>query len=607
MRSILVNILKFFCYLASLALIGACVVWTYNKYSDYQDAKGPNIDFESFLVINLNDTYVDSMSAATAMDRSSLFAGSKSQPVSMLYALKAIQDAQVNPAIKGIFIYNVNKGTDLSYAGLSELRNTLVTFKTSKKPIFAYLNSLCIKDYYLCSLADRITIHPMSIADLTGISMETSYLGNALKQYGIGVQVGKAGRYKSFPEQLTQDKMSPEDREQRECLLNTFWNSLRSEIQQARSIDNWDACVASGLLNSKAVLDAQLVDAVEYLDETVANMRKIGQEDSETHTFKQISLNTYANNLTDKQAITTKEAHKKLAVIYIEGMIVDGIGTPKQAGSEQIARDIAKLRFDKEVAGVLVRVNSPGGSAFASERIQRELSLLKKEKPLVVSMSHLAASGGYWVSTEADAIFATPYTITGSIGAFSLHFDLQKIGNEHGVTWDTAEIGKYANISTISRPKTPEELALIDTTTHPIYQYFLEKVASGRKLSLESVEALAEGRIWSGIDAKEKQLVTHLGSIGTALDHLASICNLPKNYCYYEAPEPKSSIQKISELIGNAPEYPVAYVGLFTQIMTTNSPLAQIFQKVYTQYELLSILNDRNHVYTLMPYTVNIQ
>jgi protease-4 len=579
------NLLAVF-FLALTILAG---LYTYVHFKQKHTTTTPP---NAFLVIQLSDIFVDAESKTRYMP---FLNAEKERSVCLVHALRAIEKAQKDPKITGIFIYG-DAATQNGLSTIHEICTALKEFKASKKPIIAYLAEPTFRDYYWAALADKITIHPSAWFDFKGLQTEILYLGDALKQYGVGVQVIKVGKYKSMAEIFTQNKMSEANKEQLSSLITDLWQTMVTEIEQYRQLAGLNLVLEKGLLKPQEALELGLVDSVGYLDETLEYLCTLGERNKTTHTFNQIHIADYADKVRLKNERTLESEKAKIALLYVQGVITEGEASENEAGCERIARSISSIRNDSSVKAVVVRIQSPGGSAYVSERIQRELSLLKQNKPLVVSMGRVAASGGYWIATEADAIFTTPYTITGSIGAFSLLFNLQQIANDHGFTWDCVKIGRFADLESVSRPKTPEELDLTQQFMNNIYETFIHKVAKARNLSLNEVEAMAQGRVWSGSQAHAKQLVTHLGSLSDALKHAAQLGKLGNDFSFQEMSGEKTFSEITAEWLKNKPTYPV------TQLR----PLSRLLKGCEQQLSLLNHLNDPHSVYTLLPVDLNL-
>jgi protease IV len=290
----------------------------------------------------------------------------------------------------------------------------------------------------------------------------------------------------------------------------------------------------------------------------------------------------------------------RIAVVYAEGEIVDGEGEPDNVGGSRFSRILRRLRQDPNVKAVVLRVNSPGGSASASEVIQREVRLIKKVKPIVISMGSYAASGGYWISTYGDRIFAEPSTITGSIGVFGMQFDVKKLANDFGLTFDSVKTGKFADALTISRPKTPEELAVFQRMVDWIYAEFITKVAEGRGLDRAKVEEIAQGRVWSGTEAKELGLVDELGGLDAAIAYAAQKAGLGSHYRLQEYPRQKELFEALQDIFEkNAPG--------FAHTKEGSGLAAKIAQKIEAELKVLRSFNDPTGVYARLPMNLPIQ
>jgi len=290
-----------------------------------------------------------------------------------------------------------------------------------------------------------------------------------------------------------------------------------------------------------------------------------------------------------------RESKNRIAIVFAEGEIVDGNGSSTQIGGNSLSRQLRRLRMDPAVKAVVLRVNSPGGSAVASDLIQREIILIQKEKPVVVSMGYVAASGGYWISAYSNRIFAEPNTITGSIGVFGLLPNVKRLANSVGITWDSVQTSKLGAMQTLSRPKTEAELARIQTSVDMIYSEFIRKVSEGRRLKPEFVNEIAQGRIWSGKEAIKLGLVDELGGLGQAIDHAVLISKLGDDYQIDYPQPPKGGFNKILESLGKKEE-PVG-TGNFSEIA----------RQIKNQINWLNALNDPNDIYARVPFDLNLK
>jgi protease-4 len=443
---------------------------------------------------------------------------------------------------------------------------------------------------------------------MPGLASEPAFFAGAFEKYGINVQVTRVGKYKSAVEPFTRREMSPEAREELQKLLGDIWSGLLVEIGTSRNLtpEKLQSTVdTEGLIRASAAKEQGLIDRVAYRDEVYDGLKaKTGRAGSK-EPFKQVTLADYAEVAKDvldrlpQDGDAPKSGGRggRLAIVYAEGEIVDGEGDDDQVGGTRFSRELRKLRHDESVKAVVLRVNSPGGSASASEVIQREIRLLKKVKPVVVSMGTYAASGGYWIAAYGDKIFAEPTTITGSIGVFGIQFDVKKLANDFGVTFDSVKTGKFADAMTISRPKTPEELAVLQRMIDWIYGEFIAKVAEGRNLTPARVEEVAQGRVWSGSDAKEIGLVDELGGLDAAIAYAAEKAGLGSNYRLVEIPRHKELIELIQEYIeGVAPRY-----------ASSNTLVGKIAARIEAELKLLRAFNDPQGIYARLPYRLDVR
>jgi protease-4 len=392
--------------------------------------------------------------------------------------------------------------------------------------------------------------------------------------------------------------MSPENREEIQKLLNDIWGEILADIAPSRqtTVEDIQKTVdTEGLIRARVAKDAKLIDRIAYRDEIYDALKaKTGRTGSK-QPFKQITLGDYARLTRDAAKMPRKGGD--VAVVYAEGEIVDGEGENDEIGSTKFSRELRKLRQDENVKAVVLRVNSPGGSASASEVIQREIRLIKKVKPIVVSMGSYAASGGYWISAYGDRIFAEPTTITGSIGVFGIQFDVQKLANNIGLTFDSVKTGKFADAVTITRPKTTEEIAVLQRLVDWIYGEFVAKVAEARNLDPKKVEEIAQGRVWSGADAKEIGLIDEIGGLDAAIAFAAKKAGVAGNYRLVEYPKQKELLEVVQEFLEKTtPRY--AHSTKLTD---------KIANRVSEELKTLRSLNDPNDVYARLPLSLNVR
>ncbi len=566
----------------------------------------PDFEKGSYVVFDLSTNITD---APPAIDFGSL-GGARHDTMQLRTVTRALRAAATDARIAGVFVTGGLRPANLGsgYAALKEVRTALAGVKAAGKPVTAYLTSVTTKDYYLASAASDLALDPYGALIFPGLASEPMFFAGAFEKYGIGVQVTRVGKYKSAVEPFTRTSMSPESREQLQKLLDDLWGGVLADVGAGRGLtaDNIQATVdAEGLIRPEVAKKNKLVDRIAYRDEIYDELKaKTGRTGSK-QPFKQISLADYARlakDIVDAPVKGLDEAMApsgkgRIAIVYAEGEIVDGEGDAGDIGGSRFSRELRKLRQDDDVKAVVLRVNSPGGSASASETIQREIRLIKKVKPVVVSMGSYAASGGYWIAAYGDRIFAEPTTITGSIGVFGVQFDVKKLSGDFGLTFDVVKTGKFADVISITRPKTEEELAVFQRMVDWIYGEFIGKVAEARKLKREVVEEIAQGRVWSGAEAKKLGLVDELGGLDAAISHAASLAKLGANYRLVEYPRPKELFEAVQE---------------FIERLTPNNARApgiavQIARRIESEVKALRTFNDPQGVYARLPMNLSIR
>jgi protease-4 len=551
----------------------------------------------SVLVFDLNTTIHDAPLGANLEDALQQAISGQAQPATyLLKVLDAIARAKTDADISALLLHGnlMQSGFGSGLAAVSEIREALADFKTSGKPIYAYLVSPTQKDYYLASVADDIWVNPFGTISLNGLATNAPFLGDTLQKYGIGVQTTRVGDYKSAVELFTRTSMSDADREQMTTLLNDIWRTLLAEMSHSRQID---LQAMTQLSNQKAFFNAhdaqiaQLVDTIGYLDELIDHLADTHEYSQVDETFQQIDLIDYAGARGFELDTTTKTG-TRIAIVYAEGEIVAGSYLPKYIAGDWLASELRRLRHDDEVKAVVLRVNSPGGSALASEVIQRETRLLAAQKPLIVSMGSYAASGGYWIAAYAEKIYAQPYTITGSIGVFGLVFNFEQAAENFAIQFDGVKTSPFADIFSATRPRSDAEMALIQKFTDEIYDAFIAKVAEGRGLETSQVRELAQGRIWSGVSAQRLSLVDAMGGLNAAIAAAARSGGLGE-LRIEQVPSPATLTESITLLLKQVGAAPVA---------KSLSALEQISTEIEALTKQIRGLNDPRGIYTRMPY-----
>lgn len=462
--------------------------------------------------------------------------------------LTSINNAKKDDRIKGIYL-NIENVT-ANPATLEEIRNKLQEFKDSTdKFIVSYSETYSQNAYFLSSTADKIYMHPEGILEFKGLAYQGMFFKNALQKLEIEAQIIRHGKFKSAVEPFMLDKMSSSNRLQTSKFINSIWTDIKNEISEDRPVypKQIDA-IAQDFLIQKAedAITHKFVDHLVYKDQLIDSLKaKLNLKSDQKINF--VSLETYKNSNSENK----KYSKNKIAVIYASGEIKSGKGDAQTIGSEGLSKSIRKARLDDKVKAIVLRVNSPGGSALASETILREMALAKDAKPVVVSMGDVAASGGYYIACQADKIVANPTTITGSIGVFGVLMNAQKmINNKLGVTIDTVKTNTYSDLGSVFRPLTNNERNIIQNSVENVYDTFISRVSKGRSISKEMVDDIGQGRVWTGRDALEIGLVDVLGGLEDAISIAEKMANL-NDYRIVNLPKIKDPLEKMIEELMN--------------------------------------------------------
>ncbi|MDJ1172426.1 signal peptide peptidase SppA [Roseofilum sp. BLCC_M154] len=563
----------------------------------------PQVKDRSVLVLDLglriNDTEPSS-TTTTAINEA--LSGTNKRTITLRQFLDTVEGAIADERIVGLYLQGTDTDVGVGWGNLREIRAALKRFREAGKPIIAYDLSWSKKEYYLASVADRVIVHPMGNLELNGLSSEVMFLGGALQKYGVGVQVVRAGKYKSAVEPFTSTQLSAENRQQIQVLLDGIWGDFREQISGDRPVN---AAQIQVLSNNSGILfanDAQqngFVDEIWFEDQVIEDLKTLTESKEEAESFRKISFPTYASVPQEVDLAVDRISEQKVALLYAEGSIVDGEGRvgENEIGGDRYASILRDLRLDDRVKAIVVRINSPGGSATASEVIRRELELIRAaNKPVIVSMGNYAASGGYWIATASDRILAEPNTITGSIGVFGILPNIQQIANQNGITWDVVKTGAYADLGSSARPRSPAELSLYQRNVNQIYQQFLQKVAQSRNLTVEQVNQIAQGRVWSGKDAKGINLIDELGGLQEAIAQAAEMAELGTDWQLEEYPQTRSLEERLIEQLIGIHHTPEASDWLMEEV-----------QKFKAEVDELITLNDPLGMYTRMPFYLEIE
>ncbi len=502
--------------------------------------------------------------------------------------LRNIRKAKEDPNIKGIYldIPDLNAGI----ATIEEIRNALIKFRESGKFIIAYNEIYTQGSYYLSTAANKIYLNPQGLVEFKGLHGEIMFFKGALEKLGIEPEVIRHGKFKSAVEPFILDKMSPANREQTLTYVGSIWNFLLKGISEQRhiSVDNLNLYADSMLVkNAEACLKLKFVDGLKYYDEIIDEL-KTSSGINKNKEINFVEMNDY------KKARSFHKSGKKekIAVIYANGQINSGKGDDENIGSEDLSETIRKARTDNAIKAVILRVNSPGGSALASEVIWREVELTKKVKPVIVSMGNVAASGGYYISCPADVIVADHTTITGSIGVFGLLWNSQKFFNDKlGITIDGIQTNAHSDIGSVYRKITPNEKTVIQEGVEQIYDVFLGHVANGRKMEKANVDSIGQGRVWSGVNAKEIGLIDEFGGLETAIEIAKKKAKITTEIRIVEMPEKLPFFEQL------------------LKEMKENSSVSAMQKELgpaYRYYKTLKNLTGLSGIQARMPYDVYI-
>jgi len=472
------------------------------------------------------------------------FTGFKTSP-GLNQILENIEKAGKDPNISGILLEPTMIPAGISTIG--EIRNALEKFSETGKFIIAYSENYTQTSYYLSTVANKVYLNPEGMFEIKGLTARAVFIKGLLEKLGIEPQVISYGKYKSAADPLIFEKLTEANREQLSAYINGAWSIMLEKISEARNISIEEL---NRMANNYVVEDANdafennLVDALCYKDQLLLDLKtRLGLEESAKVEF--VGLQKYSSAVVPKEAV--RRSKDRIAVVYAQGTILPGEGDETTIGSERISSTIRKAREDKNVKAIVLRVNSGGGSALASEVILREMLLAKAEKPVVVSMGDVAASGGYYISCGADKIVATPSTITGSIGVISAIPNMKKFfNNKLGITFDEVKTNEFADFIPFERPMNPQERKIMERMTDNIYDVFITHVASGRNMTKEQVDAIGQGRIWIGTDALKIGLVDKLGGLNDAIELAAELAGLT-HWRLMELPEQKDFFTQLME------------------------------------------------------------
>ena len=507
--------------------------------------------------------------------------------------LNAIEVAKTDDKIKGISI--LNNQSQLGLAQSKAIRDKLEEFKKSGKFVYAYANYYSQGEYYLNSVADQVYLNPMGEVDLKGLSAEIIYMKDLQEKTGVKMEVIRHGKYKSAVEPFLAQEMSPENREQMTVLLNSVWNTIVGDIAKSRKLSVAQLNAIANTLGARTpelALANKLVDKVAYEDEYHDMIRaKLKLDKKEKYDF--VSITDYA-----KTTASTVEDYTKtdiIAVIYAQGEIAGGEGDVNVIGEGSIKRSLQEARENDDIKAIVLRVNSPGGSALTSELIWREIEITKKTKPVVVSMGNYAASGGYYIAANADRIFAEPNTITGSIGVFGMLPNMNQLGKNIGINAEQVKTHENASGYSVFEPIDENFKGYILESIEKTYATFLQRVADGRKMKTEEVDAIAQGRVWTGVDAQKLGLVDEIGGLDDAIKYAAKL-GKTDSYRTENFPEYEKSFE---DLLAN-------FTGM--AMFKTKEQLLkeQLGEEGFQMLEQIKRVKSRKGIQAMMPYEIEI-
>ncbi|MCF7560072.1 signal peptide peptidase SppA [Sabulilitoribacter multivorans] len=505
--------------------------------------------------------------------------------------IDAINYAANDNNIKGISIDN-----NFILAGISQtkaLRGALLKFKESGKFIVSYADIYTQKDYYLSSVADTVYISPVGMMEFKGLYSERLYFKDFQEKTGLKMEVVRLGKYKSAVEPFLENEMSDNNREQISVYLNSLWSEIKHDISKSRNIPVERLnVIADSLLarNPNLAKTSQLVDKIAYYDEYVNGMKQAMGVDFKKD-LNVVSIEDYAKYTATK--LLSNFSKNKIAVIYAEGEIIYGEGDENTVGQGAMNKSLKAAREDDKIKAVVLRINSPGGSALASELIWREIELTKKVKPVIVSMGDLAASGGYYIATNADKIIAEPTTITGSIGVFGMLPNAKQLADNMGINAEQVVTNKNAVTYSFFEPMNENQYAFIKEGVLDIYELFSQRVSEGRNLSREQVETIAQGRVWTGTDALNIGLVDELGGLDLALSRAAEAAGI-EDYKTKEFPVYEKDLDKMLEDFG--------FIKAKETILKE-----ELGEEQYKIYKEIKALSNKKGIQLLFPFSTEIK
>lgn len=564
-----------------LSIIGIGMIFSILASSDTEVKVEPN----SIMTISLNGTISE---RANEDPFAMLSSDSEIEAYGLDDILSAIQKAKDNDNIKGIYL-------DLNAVGaqpatLQEIRNKLKEFKESGKFIISYSDNYSQGAYYLASVSDKVLMNPYGTITWMGVSSQFMSYKGLMDKVGVKMQIFKVGTYKSAVEPFILKEMSDANRAQVKAFTGSIWESYLSDIAESRNLttEQLDSYANEGLVfaQSETFVEKGFVDTLVYRND-VEKLLKEKMEVEEDDDLNTISLESMKNVIRN---VPKDKSGNLIAIYYAEGEI-DDTKTKDHIGALRVIKDLKKIEQDDNIKALVLRVNSPGGSAFGSEQIWKQIKEIKLKKPVVVTMGDYAASGGYYISCNADYIFAQPTTLTGSIGIYGMIPEASELIEKVGINFETVGTNKFADMMSFTRPMTAEEGALLQKHINEGYELFVTRCADGRKTGIDDIKKIAEGRVWTGSMAKELGLVDELGGIDDAIEKAKQLAEI-ESYSIVTYPEKPSMLE---EIMNNIPSGMISIFG--------NSDL----NKITKQFEWMVDLENFNPVQARIPCHLEIQ
>lgn len=561
------------------------------------------VESDSILVMDLGFNLTDQPPEEDpARIAQSAFSGSVTDSLSLRTVVETLKRAAEDSRINGVLLTGSLSDADegASLASLMEVRRALQEVAL-KKPVWAYLDGDSMWDIYLKSAAQKVYANPYGTLDFRGLRAEVMYLGEAFERVGIEVQVEAFEEYKSAAESFQKGRMSAPNREQLSDLMADVWAVILQQIADSRDMnpDALDGVASTDIMPmGSELVDYGFADELLTTTELIKLMSEESSYDSDAKTFNQIGLPAYVSS-EQPNFMELMGSNSKVAIIYAEGGLIDGEGDRTVIGADRVVRDLRQLREDDSVKAIVLRVNSPGGSATGAFKVARELAKTNAVKPVVASMGGMAASAGYMISTPCEEIMAEPTTITGSIGVVMMLANAERLAEKLSINFETVQTHPFAGTFSVAHSKTDEEMAQFREIGADFYDEFLALVADTRGLEIERVRELARGRIWSGLRALDLGLVDRHGGLLQAVQRAADLAGIGDDFQIEERPRARTLEEQIEELFGVSARSLIPW--------SKRSPVGEFIESTYEELNRLALLNDPYGQYAILPYTLNIR